>query len=379
MEKEDKLKNILELKKKLEKELVKTGKKKKEKIKNNPKSGKDIKKLKEKLIKKANISKEDSYTIFDINKQDYDASIEEIINTLRKFSTTDKIFLALINILEGNFDEASKFLNQNTVISKYNLLLTKLYKKQNISNEIVEFIKNNTHSIYPYLLLLEYYIANGLSKNFSKILSQLSNIDSFFKIILDAYMGNQIDTNTLKNIIKTKVFPSLTLFFIKKKNFESENTKSFCLNTNYSLIEGKIPPNRPYCIKSVFANTAWALLNGREINLNNLKRFEKTPEYNLFFGFFYYNNNLFEKSKIFFSKFENQVEKYEIKLLFKKETFVGLKQFYYIPRGYQKKLSGNIFDIIHQNPEYDFYVEYFDPEVVRLLFSEKHCKLIYGD
>ncbi|ABR30090.1 hypothetical protein SU69_01155 [Thermosipho melanesiensis] len=380
MTNDDKLKNILKLKNELEKELEKKGLKKiNKKIKKEKTNDlESIKKLKEKIIKKANITKDKSFTIFDINMQDYDASIEEILNSLKTFSIDNKIYKALLFLLESKFDEVEKILKDKDIYSKYNFFLSKLYKRENISNEIVEFIKSYPQSIYPFILLLEYYLIKGTSTNFSKILSQLSKIDSFFSIILSAYRKKLDEDEVVKTTIKTKKFLPLLLYFLKAKNFEPEKTKSYCLNTNYSLINGTPPTKKEYCIKAVFANAAWSILNDYELRLDTLKKFEKTPEYNLFFGFFYFNNQIIEKSKLFFEKFEKQVERYSIKLFNRKHTHIGLKQFCYIPREYTKEVHGNLLEIVENNTEYDFFVEYYDPEIVRLLFSEKHCKLVYG-
>lgn len=385
---DDKLKNILKLKEELEKDLIKKGK---IKNKSEQKSRKvqdleQMKIIKEKIIKEANLAADKTLSIFDINSQDYDSSVMDVIKTLRKFLINEKspekrtLFLAILNILEGNFEKNKTLLeNQNDVIFKYNYLLSRMYNREDVIKEIIQFVKNFPDSIYPYLLLLEYYLIEGNFSNFSKILSLTSKINNFFKIIYQVYTNTLEDVGIVKSVVMHKKFTELLLYIIKQKSLETENTKSYCLNVNYSKKEGTIPNPKEYCIKANFAQAAWSIVNNRKFDESKLKIFEKTPEYNLFYGFYYLNKQELENAKKYFEKFENQVENVSVKIIAKTTSYIGMRQFYQnIKSNIFKEERGKILEVINNYPLHDFIVEYFDPEIVRLLFAEKHCCIVYG-
>jgi len=115
-----------------------------------------IKKLRESIVTTAHLAEDKSLTLYDINFQDYDASIDDIIKTLRTFMmrTTNMnwkiIYEGLIRLLEGNISKAKESFQQASGIeTNYNRLLSAMYNGEDISQEAITFLKNNPEQIYP--------------------------------------------------------------------------------------------------------------------------------------------------------------------------------------------------------------------------------------
>ncbi|QTA38842.1 hypothetical protein JYK00_04875 [Thermosipho ferrireducens] len=387
---DDKLKNILKLKEELEKDLKKKGLIKKIEKRSGSGKGKDSisKELREKIMGFANILPEKSYSIFDINSQDYDADIESVKRTLKKFSAESRdlwkvnIYNGLIELLDGNFKVAfEKFKESDHFIGEYNAILSELYDGKNVAQEILNFIKQYPKSIYPYLLLLEYELSQGNSNQFSRILNILEKMSKVFAFVKDVYMKKK-NEESLKFMIREKLFiPLIFLFnaYISGESPDKFQSKHTCLAFHKSYLKGdyfsKIPK---YCVKGNMAVAAKSYLSGKEIDLDFLNLFAKTPEYKLFFGFYYYNKNEKDKAKKFFEDFENSVEFFEIHVKELKDKKVGIRQFFQFFTGSTIVKMG-IFSALEKFENKDLFVHYYDSEMIRLLFSEKHCKSLYGE
>ena len=195
---DEKLKNLMKLKAEIEKDLEKKGlaRGKKETQKASSVDETVLKKLRENTVVSAQIKEEDSLTLYNINAQDYASDLEEIERAIKNFQmkTSDMnrkiIFEGLIDLLHGEFEKAkNSFSKVKSIESYYNLLLTKIYGGEEITNDITQFLKGYPDSIYPLLLLLEFELLRGNPTNIEKVLSILAKRSLFWSMITPLRMG----------------------------------------------------------------------------------------------------------------------------------------------------------------------------------------------
>lgn len=383
----DKLENIMKLKAELEKDLKKKGL-----LKEKPKDTKEtkydeetIKRLKENITTSAHINEEESLTLYSINFQDYDGSIDSIEKTLRVFSqrTTNLnrkfIFEGLINLLSGDLKRAHSFFEQsNGVEAQYNKLLTELYLGQDISQQVVYFLKKNPDSIYPLLLLAERELIKGTGDGIEKILQLLSKKSAFWNLIYQMYL-NSANSDDVGKAVREKGFASLVLllsvYVDNSKDYPVQNHT--CLNVHKSFLRGESVSAPEWCLFGQIMIAARKYLSGYKLEIQNLRKFEKAPEMKLFLGFLHYNEKNLPVAREYFKMFETQVGKFKIFVKSLKQSKVGMEQFIALPNDFTQLAAENtsIIEFLKDNPTVDVYINFRNYETLRLVFSEEHCKI----
>ncbi|MGQ9856108.1 MAG: hypothetical protein ACUVQF_05175 [Fervidobacterium sp.] len=387
---EDKLKNIMKLKEELEKDLKKKGllkDKKQETSKSSTVDESTMKRLKESVVKSSHIVPEESLTLYNINLQDYDASIEDVIKALRIFSvkTTNMnhklIFEGLIKLLEGNAKGAKESFSQAQGIeAQYNRLLASLYNGEDVSQELAIFLKSYPDSIYPLLLILERELLKGTADGIEKILTILAKRSPFWNLIYELFKDIYSE-ESVTLAVREKIFASLILLLFvyvdRTKDLPIQNHN--CLNVHKAFLRGETISAPEWCIFGRIASEARRYLAGYRIEISSLRNIEKSPEGKLFLGFVYLN----EKNRVFaeqyINAFEKQVGDYKLYKKPLKQSKIGIEQFIAFPSDFEpveEKIS--IIEFVTKNPGYDIYVRYRKFEFVRLVFSEEHCKINYS-
>ncbi|MEJ5258407.1 MAG: hypothetical protein WHS64_09195 [Fervidobacterium sp.] len=387
---EDKLKNIMKLKEELEKDLKKKGllkDKKQETSKSSTVDESTMKRLKESVVKSSHIVPEESLTLYNINLQDYDASIEDVIKALRIFSakTTNMnhklIFEGLVKLLEGNVKGAKdSFTQAQGIEAQYNKILSNLYSGEDVSQELALFLKSYPDSIYPLLLILEREIIKGTADGIEKILSILSKRSYFWHLIFELFKDTYSEEAAI-SAVREKVFASLImLLFVyidRTKDLPIQNHT--CLNAHKSYLRGETISAPDWCPFGRIAIEARRYLAGYKIDFGAVKPFEKTPEGKLFLGLVYLNEGNKTIAEQYINAFEKQVGDYKIYKKHLKQSKMGIEQFIALPSDFEpveEKIS--IIEFVTKNPGYDIYVRYRKFEFVRLVFSEEHCKINYS-
>lgn len=385
----EKLENIMKLKAELEKDLKKKGF-----LKDKPKDAKEtkydeetIKRLKENITASAHINEEDSLTIYGINFQDYDASVDSIEKTLKVFSqkTTNLnrkfIFQGLINLLSGDLKKAhSSFEQSSGIEAQYNKLLTELYLGQDISQQVVLFLKNYPDSIYPLLLLGERELTKGTADGIEKILQLLSKKSAFWNLIYEMYL-NSATSDDVAKAVREKGFASLVLllsvYVDNSRDYPVQNHT--CLNVHKSFLRGESASAPEWCLFGQIMIAARKYLSGYKIEMQNLRKLEKAPEMKLFLGFLHYNENNLSVAREYFKMFETQVGKFKIFTKSLKQPKIGMEQFIALPNDFTQLAAENtsIIDFLKGNPFVDVYINYRNFEALRLVFSEEHCRINY--
>ncbi|MEN3042082.1 MAG: hypothetical protein ABDH59_02085 [Fervidobacterium sp.] len=386
---DEKLKNIMKLKAELEKDLKKKGL-----LKEKSKESKDLKydeeavrKIKENITTSAHITEEGSLSIYDINFQDYDASIDSIEKTLRIFSQKTAnlnwklIFEGLSSMLSGDLKKAhSSFEQASGIEAQYNKLLTELYVGQDISQQLVAFVKNNPDSIYPLLLLLERELLKGTADGIEKVLLLLTKKSSFWNLIYRMYT-NLANADDVAKAVREKGFASLILllsvYIDNSRDYPLQNHT--CLNVHKSYLKGETSTAPEWCLFGQLIIAARKYLSGYKIDVQKLRRFEKSPEMKLFLGFLHYNEKNTSLAREYFKAFETQVGRYKIYTKPLRHSKIGMEQFIAIPNDFKELAAENlsITDFLKDNTSVDLYISYRNHEFLRLVFSEKHCKINY--
>ena len=385
----EKLENIMKLKAELEKDLKKKGL-----LKDKPKDAKEtkydeetIKRLKENLTVSAHITEEESLTLYDINSHDYDASIDSIEKTLRIFQqrtnniNRKNIFEGLINLLNGNIKNSiASFSQAGGIEAEYNKLLAEMYSGEDISKNAVLLLKKNPDSLYPLLLLLEREMLKGSADGMDKILQILSKKSEFWNLIHKLFV-NQATEQDIIQAVRERIFATLILLLnvYLDSTKEIPNLSNTCINTHRAYLRGETVTPPEWCIYGQLIAAARKYLAGYKIEIQNLRKFEKSPEFKLFLGFYHFNEGNITVAKEYFKMFESQVGFYAIYTKPLKQPKIGIEQFISIPNGFTplKQENPSIIDFLQKNTGYDVYVNYRKYEFVRLVFSEKHCKINY--
>ncbi len=385
----EKLRNLMKLKEELEKDLKKKGLLKEKKTNKQPSSVDEetIKKLRESIVTTAHLAEDKSLTLYDINFQDYDASIDDIIKTLRTFMmrTTNMnwkiIYEGLIRLLEGNISKAKESFQQASGIeANYNRLLTAMYNGEDISQEAITFLKNNPEQIYPLLLLLERELLKGTGNGIEKILSLLARKSSIWNLVYEMYL-NKATEETLNVAVREKGFATLIVllgvYIDSSRDYPIQNHT--CLNVHKAYLRGETITAPEWCVFGQLAIEARKFLAGYQVDLNKIRKFEKTPEGKLFLGMLYYNMNNRTIAEQYLKAFEAQVSEYKIYAKPLKQSKIGMEQFIRVPTGFQPVSEDKgILEFIEENPGYDIYANFRNTEFVRLVFSEEHCKINYS-
>lgn len=388
-DRDEKLENLMKLKKEMEKDLKKKGL-----LKEKPKEQKEtkideetVKRLKENITSPSHISEDKSLTLYDINFQDYDANIEAISKTLKIFinKATDVnkkiIFEGIDSLLSGNFQKAkASFQQARGIEAKYDKLVSELYMGNEISQEMVAFLKENPNSLYPLLLILERELIKGTSEGMEKVLQILAKKSEFWNFIYNLYLGDA----SLENLTKATreggfatLILLLALYIDPTRDYPIQSHT--CLNVHKAFLRGETITAPNWCLFGQIAMSARKYLSGYRPDTEIIKKFEKSPEGKLFLAFYYYNENNHTIAKEYFKIFEAQVGEFKIYTKPIKQNKIGMEQFIAIPKDFIN-LAGeklNILNFLKENPGLDVYIKFKYPEFPRLAFSEEHCRTVY--
>ncbi|MGC8902110.1 MAG: hypothetical protein ACP5KD_02010 [Fervidobacterium sp.] len=385
----DKLEKILRLKKELEEDLKKKGllKEKPKETKESKYDEETVKRLKESMVSTAHISEDESLTFFDINANDYDASIDTISKTLTIFAQRTKninykfIFEGLISLLKADFKRAVNLFEQAKGIeSIYNKLLAQLYMGQDITQDAINFLKSYPESTYPLILLLEKELIRGSAENLQKIIALVSKKSEFWNLIYNLFIDSATEENVSKAIRENKFAPLIVLlnaYLDYTKDIPIQN--NVCLNVHRAYMRGESVNAPAWCPFGQLIFLARKYLSGYKLDFQSIRKFEKSPEFKLFIGFYHYNEKNYPFAREYFKAFETQVGTYTILTKPLKQPRVGIEQFTTAPKDftYEKYENMPIIDFLSQNPGYDVYVNYRKFEFLRLVFSEEHCSINY--
>ncbi len=259
-------------------------------------------------------------------------------------------------------------------------MLTELYLGQDISQQVVSFLKNNPDSIYPLLLLVERELTKGTADGIEKILQLLSKKSAFWNLIYEMYL-NSANSDDVAKAIRDKGFASLVLLL----SVYVDNTRDYpvqnhsCLNVHKSFLRGETASAPEWCLFGQIMVAARKYLSGYKIEIQNLRKFEKAPEMKLFLGFLHYNEKNLPVAREYFKMFETQVGRFKIFTKSLKQSKVGMEQFIALPNDFTQLAAENtsIIDFLKDNPSVDVYINYRNYESLRLVFSEEHCKINY--
>ena len=118
------------------------------------------------------------------------------------------------------------------------------------------------------------------------------------------------------------------------------------------------------------------------------------PLVTLFLGFYYFNKGKKEEADKHFKRFLNMIENVKVSII-KARTIsklIGIRMFHApVDGAVIKTLSTLSYDSLnntlmelttstgYRKYELDVKVKFNDPEILRLLFGSRHCRMIYGD
>ena len=415
-----KLLKILKLKEEFEKDLKKMGKLK-EKPKVKRESSGLSKKIKIELTPPALVDASKVNTLFDINHQDYGASDESVIRALKK--TIAKVgnikkralIEGIIKLLEKKFEEAAEVFSRFAAPEfKYMLGVTKLYKGDTDTLDYtVKFLKTDAKSFYPYLLMAEVLISLGRYQEAIKFL------EAAFKISKNPYIGLVHNVYTNNFDVAKKLFPICTnrggfktLLAILSIYLEPDYEKAkkiaesilkkedACTVSIGSYWTGKAPPNVlekfSYCPRIMVYKLSKKYYSGEDISevvKNSMLQFIDPVAY-LFLGFYYFNEGKNKEADQYFGKFKNMVENVKVSVIkpgiISKVT--GMRMFHTPVSGTEVKvlstlsydtLNSTLNELVlstgYKKEELDVKVTFKDPEILKLLFGSRHCRMIYGE
>ncbi len=417
---DEKLLKILKLKEEFEKDLRKMGK-----LKEKPKPKRESpglsKKIKVELTPPALVDASKVNTLFDINFQDYGASDESVIRALKK--TIVKVgnikkralIEGIVKLLEKKLEEAAEVFSRFTAPEfKYMLGVTKLYRGDTDTLDYtVKFLKTDSTSFYPYLLMTEVLISLGRYQEATKF------IEAAFKVSKNPYIGLVHNIYTDNYEVAKKLFTICTnrggfktLLAILSIHLEPDYEKAkkiaesilkkedACTINVGSYWTGKIPSNTlekfSYCPRIAVYEISKKYYAGENISEyveNSLSKFID-PVVSLFLGFYYFNEGKKKEADQHFNRFNSMVE--NIRAIIIKpgmiSKFTGVRMFHTPVSGTEiKVLSSLTYDSLnstlneivlstgYRRDELDVKVTFKDPEMLKLLFGSRHCRMIYGE
>ena len=415
-----KLLSILKLKEELEKDLKKMGKFSEKPIMRKESSNVS-RKVKIELTPSSVVDPSKINSLFDINYQDYGASDESIIKALKKAvvktgSVKKRILTeGIIKLLDRKFDEAIKIFSENSDPEfKYMLGVTKLYKGDaDILDYTVNFLKTDTKSFYPFLLMAEILISLGRYSEAAKFLEASFKLSKnpYIGLVHNLYIGNHGVAKKLFNICTSrggfKTLLALLSIYLEpdydkaKKITESVLKKDDACTTSIGgFWTGKIPSNAlerfPYCPRIAVYKLSSKYYSGENISESIRSYLSKfiDPLVTLFLGFYYFNEGKKEEADKHFKRFLNMIESVKVSII-KARTIskpVGIRMFHApVDGAVIKTLSTLSYDSLnnilmelttstgYRKYELDVKVKFNDPEILRLLFGSRHCRMIYGD
>lgn len=387
---DEKLKNIMKLRAEIEKDLKKRGllRERKDEGKQSNVDEATMKRLKESVVSGAHISEEKSLTTYDINAQDYDASVENVVKTLRTFvSRTENmnrrlVFDGLVKMLSGDLRGAAQtFAQSPTIEARYNFILSRLLGGEDVTHEVAGFLKDYPDSVYPLLLILQVELYRGNVTGVGKVIGVLSKRSSFWDLVHALFTGEASDEQ-LGRATRDHAFSSLVVLLsvYVDRSREYPIQSHTCLNVHKALLRGETIQCPAWCVVGSLAMEARRYLSGYRIDLEKVRKFERTPEGALFLGFLFYNEKKFSMAEEYFSRFSSMVGTYDVHVGHLRHSRVGMEQFISIfdTRNLQKLPPGTtIAQALQENQGYDVFVCCNKIEFARLVFSDEFCSVLY--
>ncbi|GEM_PF-4683698 len=410
-----KLKNILKLKEAFEKELVKMGK-----LKPKPKtsSSKPSVKLNIDIAPAATVSATDTWTVLDLNRQDYDATDASIIKALRQSLgkvgdiRQRTIVDGIIKLLQGDYESAKDVFSRfDGDEFRYMLGVTKLYSGDpDTLSYAVKFLKERSTVFYPYLLMSEIMMGLGRYSDAEKFFEAAAKIskDIYLYLVLGVYREEPSARKLFPIAVNKRGYKSLlaiiSIFIEKnlekaKKIAESlskrENSccryiASFWGNSFRSEDSQKFG----FCPRITLMK--WAKDFEEDRLEGDPRKASKwnDPFSDLFSALYSFDIGEYNSADEYFRKFESSV-KIKKRYLYRSGKMVkkhGMTMFYepmdpeplveisVLSSSEIRKTMDRVSKEMKLGKEHiDIYVDFRDPEILKLFFGQRHCSHLYGD
>ena len=407
------LKNILKLKKEFEKELEKMGKLKK---KPQVQRKKFDSKIRVDITPPATVDASKVTSIFDINRQDYDAGDRSVVKALRKGMAKigdvrrRTLLDGIVKMLEGDLDGAKevfgRFDDENF---KYMLGVVKLYSSDpDVLDYALRFLKSFPRSPKPYLLLSEIMMGLG------KFQESVKFIDAFKKLSSDPYVALTLALYNQESDVKKRFTVAVnkggfkSLLAILSMEMEKDLDKNrriagvlkgkdnaCCLSSaKFWLTEDTSGDLERYPFCPRLTVMSWA----RKFESGNLdfdpreRAIWNDPIVDLFLGIYSHSIGESKSADEYFERFSNSVDNVELEVLKTRKvvTRVGMRMFYEPMTGEVVLRRNGISSPLVENSlteainrgvpsnHVDIKVEFRDPEILRLVFGQRHCKFLYS-
>ena len=410
-----KLKNILKLKEAFEKELVKMGR-----LKPKPKasSSKPSVKLNIEIAPAATVSASDTWTVIDLNRQDYDATDASIIKALRQSLgkvgdiRQRTIVDGIIKLLQGDYEGAKEVFSRfESDEFRYMLGVAKLYSGDPDSlSYAVKFLKDRSTVFYPYILMGEIMLGLGRYSDAEKFFEAAAKISKnvYLHLILGVYREEPSAKKLFPIAVNKRGYKSLLaiMSIFMERNFEkakkiaeslSKRENSCCRYiASFWGRSFKSEDFQKYNFCPRISLMKWARdfeedrldIDPREVSKWN------DPFADLFLAFYSFNIGEDNSADEYFKKFESSV-KINRRYVYRSGKMVkkhGITMFYE-PMDPEPLVeipslsSSNIRSVMDRvskdmklgKEHVDIYVDFRDPEVLRLFFGQRHCSHLYGE
>ncbi len=408
-----KLRNILKLKEAFEKELIKMGK-----MKPRRKSSiaKPSTRLNIDIAPPATVNAADTWTVLDLNRQDYDASDASIVKALRQTMGKVKdikqrtILDGILKFLQRDYQAAKEVFSRfDDDEYRYMLGLTKFYSRDPDSlNYAVNFLKERSTVFYPYILISEIMLGLGRYSDAERFFEAAAKVSRnvYLHLTLGIYREEQSYKKLFPIAVNKGGYKSLLaiMSIFMENNFEkakkiadslSKRENSCC--RYISSFWGGIFKNEDFkrfsfCPRITLVKWAREFEEDKlEVNPEESGKWND-PLYYLFLAFYFLNIDDDKSADRYFEKFESSV-RVKRSFVFRSGEAVGKvgMAIFYKPIDPEPLLdipalkSDVVKEMLKEASEgnninekhLDVFVRFRDPEILRLFFGQRHCKNIY--
>ncbi len=408
-----KLKNILKLKEAFEKELVKMGK-----LKPKPKStsSKPSVRLNIEIAPAATVSAAETWTVIDLNRQDYDATDASIIKALRQ--TMGKvgdirqrtIVDGILKFLQGDYVGAKEVFSRfESDEFRYMLGVTKFYSGDPDSlSYAVKFLKERSTVFYPYILMSEIMLGLGRYSEAEKFFEAAAKVSKnvYLHLILGVYREDPSSKKLFPIAVNKRGYKSLLaiMSIFMENNFEKakkiaeslSKRENSCCRYIASFWGGafKSEDSQKFAFCPRIMLMKWAREFEEDRLEGNPRETSKwnDPFVDLFLALYSFNLGEDNSADEYFKKFESSV-KIKRKYVYRSGKMVkkyGMVMFYEpidpeplaeIPSLRSSVIRETMERVSNETKlgkeHIDIYVEFRDPEILRLFFGQRHCKNLY--
>ena len=410
------LKNILKLKEAFEKELMKMGKLKPKPKKESTSASKL--KINVEIAPSALVNAADTWTVIDLNRQDYDASDAAIAKALRK--TIVKVgdirqrtmVEGIIKLLEGDYEGAKEVFSRfDSEEYKYMLGVAKLYSGDpEVLKYAIDFLKKNPSSMYPYLLMSEIMIGLGRYQEAERFFEAAAKIskDVYINLVLGVYREDPAAGKLFPIAVNKRGYKALLAIlsiFMEKDSEKAKKIAESISKRDHSCcryissywggtFKSEDAKKYPFCPRINVIR--WARdFEAEKLDSDPRENAPWTdPLVDLFLGFYSMNVGEDDKAEEYFESFRSKVE-IKKAYIFRSGKMVkkfGVRMFYEPMRPDPVLLFSDLsakgirqafkeaMDMTKLGMEHlDVFVDFRDPDILRLFFGQRHCKHLYGD